>query len=131
AGIEIGRATNLPVEKIVEAVKDILREAKTTSVSCGVALPLSSSLISFISIPPVPDKQIGDVVALEARKYIPVPLAEVMLDYSIIPREEAYVTDEVGNKTAKQGHDILVVAIHNEYLNSYQSIMTGIGLLPS
>jgi type IV pilus assembly protein PilM len=135
AGIEIGRATNLPVEKIIEAVKDILREAKTTTVNCGAALPLSSSLITFISIPPVPDKQIGDVVALEARKYIPVPLAEVMLDYSIIPREESYATDDAGkdvaSKTDKQGHDILVVAIHNEYLNSYQSIMVGTGLAPS
>ena len=87
AGIEVGRATNLPAEKRIEAVKDILREAKTTTVICGAALPLSASLISFITIPPVPDKQVGDVVAIEARKYIPVPLSEVLLDYSIIPRE--------------------------------------------
>ena len=131
AGVEIGRATNLPPEKIIEAVKDILREAKTTTVSCGSALPLASSLISFITIPPVPDKQIADVVALEARKYIPVPLSEVMLDYSIIPREEAYATDDAVTKTEKQGHDILVVAIHNEYLTNYQTIMSSCGLIPS
>jgi type IV pilus assembly protein PilM len=130
AGIEIGRSTNLPTEKIIEAVKDILREAKTTTVNCGAVLPLSSSLIAFISIPPVADKQIGDVIALEARKYIPVPLNEVMLDYSVIPREEAYVTDDEATKTEKQGKDVLVVAIHNEYINQYQSIMAGTGLQP-
>jgi len=130
AGIEVGRATQLPADKIIEALKDILRESKTTTGSCGAALPLSSSLITFLSIPPVPEKQIADVVAIEARKYIPVPLSEVLLDYSIIPREEAYVTDEA-TKTEKQGMDVLVVAIHNEYISEYQSVMLGSGLAPS
>lgn len=129
-GVEVGRAINLPVEKVVEALNDILREAKTTTKLCGAALPLSSSLISFISIPPVPEKQIGDVVTLEARKYIPVPLNEVLLDWSIIPKEESYVTEEA-DKTEKQGQDVLVVAIHNEYINEYQAIMAGTGLEPS
>jgi len=133
AGIEIGRSTNLPAEKIVEAIRDIIRESKATTNACGVVLPLSSSLITFITIPPVPEKQISSVVALEARKYIPVSLNEVMLDYSIIPREEAYVNEsEKGKEEAdKQGRDILVVAIHNEYINQYQSIMTGTGLSPN
>ncbi len=131
AGIEVGRATSLPADKQIEAIKDILREAKTTTLICGAALPLSSSLIFFISIPPVPEKQISDVVSIEARKYIPVPLNEVLLDYSVIPREETYVTEDESTKTEKQGHDVLVVAIHNDYINSYQSIMSGSALAPS
>ena len=129
AGIEIGRAVSLPVEKTAEAIKDILREAKTTTVSCGSALPFSASLISFITIPPVPEKQIGDVVTIEARKFIPVPLNEVLLDWSVIPKEEAYVNDdESANKAEKQGHEVLVVAVHNEFINNYQAIIEGSGL---
>ena len=131
AGIEVGRAVSLPVPKVIEAIKDILKEAKTTTSVVGTALPLSSSLIAFITIPPVADKQIADVVSLEARKYIPVPLNEVVLDYSIIPHEENFVTDDDSSKTEKQGRDVLVVAIHNEYINTYQSIMAGSGLKPS
>ncbi len=131
AGTEIGRATNLPVEKQIEAIRDILRESKTTTVNCGAALPLSSSLITFINIPPVPEKQIGDIVAIEARKYIPVSLNEVLLDYSLIPKEETYITDDESTKTEKQGQNVLVVAIHNDYIKEYQSIMSGSGLVPS
>jgi type IV pilus assembly protein PilM len=131
ANVEVGRAVALPADKITEAIRDILREAKTTTVSCGAALPLSSSLITFITIPPVPDKQVGDIVSIEARKYIPVPLNEVLLDYSVIPREESYVTEDESTKTEKQGKDVLVVAIHNDYITEYQSIMTGSGLQPS
>ena len=130
ANMEIGRAVALPPERLIEAIKDILKESKTTTLVSGIALPFSSSLIAFITIPPVGDKQVADVVALEARKYIPVPLNEVLLDYSIIPREDSFVTDDDATKTEKQGRDVLVVAIHNEYINTYQSIMAGTRLNP-
>jgi type IV pilus assembly protein PilM len=84
-----------------------------------------------VNIPPVPEKQMADVVAIEARKYIPVPLSEVLLDFSVIPKEEQYVTEDEGTKTEKQGQEVLVVAIHNDYISDYQSIMSGCGLNPS
>lgn len=136
AGVEVGRATNLPPEKIAEALKDILREAKTTTLAGGVALPLASSLISFVSLPVVQEKQLADVVALEARKYIPVPMNEVMLDWSIVPQEDSYVSDDsrapASQKSVQQQHqDVLIVAILNEFINNYQTI-TGIsGVKPS
>lgn len=161
AGIEVGRATNLPTDKLVEALKDILRESKTTTTACGVALPYFSSLISFITVPSVPDKQMAEVVSIEARKYIPVPMTEVLLDWSIIPKEDALAPGDdegenangtgagnaggipgsgnarsgAGNSSAKaperQTQDVLVVAIHNEYINTYQTLMTGAALTPS
>ncbi|MEK7095328.1 MAG: type IV pilus assembly protein PilM [Patescibacteria group bacterium] len=132
AGIEVGRATSLGNDKIAEALRDILREAKTTTLSAGVALPLSSSLISFITLPQVPDKQMADVIAIEARKYIPVPLNEVMLDWSPVPREETFSTDDDPKKEMKQPtQDVLVVAIHNEYINNYQAIMAACNITPS
>ncbi|MDE1975449.1 MAG: type IV pilus assembly protein PilM [Patescibacteria group bacterium] len=130
-GVEVGRAVSLQSDKLTEAIKDLLRETKTTTVSCGAALPLSSSLITFITVPPVPEKQMRDVISLEARKYIPVPLSEVFLDYSIIPKEETYVGEDESSKTEKRGEDVLVVAIHNEFLSEYQSVMSSSGLQPS
>jgi len=130
-GVELGRAVALPPENTIEAIKDLLTAAKTSTVACGSALPLTSSLITFISIPPVSAKQIGDVVQIEARKYIPVPLDEVFLDYSIIPQEENFDdSGKIEKAQAPKNHDVLVVAIHNSYLNEYQSIMAGSALDP-
>ncbi|MDB5259368.1 MAG: hypothetical protein JWO73_576 [Candidatus Taylorbacteria bacterium] len=133
AGTEVGRATSLDNAKLAEALKDILRESKTTTTACGVALPFSSSLISFINIPQVPEKQMGEVISIEARKYIPVPMTEVLLDWSVIPNEDGLAEDDSQNGVVKKKamQEVLVVAIHNEYLNTYQSIMTGSGLNPS
>jgi type IV pilus assembly protein PilM len=121
----------VPGNKVSEAINDLMKESKTTTNLCGVSLPFASSLIAFITIPQVPDKQIADIVAMEARKYIPVPLGEVMLDYSIIPKEESYVSEDETEQVQKQGKDVLVIAIHNEFVNDYQAIMKGCQLQPS
>jgi type IV pilus assembly protein PilM len=128
AGYEVGRSTSLSNEKLAEALKDIIREAKTTTLLSGVALPLSSSFVTFISVPPVPEKQLAEVVSIEARKYIPVPINEVMLDYSVVPKEDKIILEEEsigGEKMQRTSpQDILVVAIHNEYLNNYRALST-------
>jgi type IV pilus assembly protein PilM len=116
AGVEIGRATNLPVEKLGEALNDVLREGNATTRNCGISIPYSASLISLIKMPAVSEQQLKDMVPLEARKYIPVPIAEVMLDWFVVPKEES--DPEKGKK-----EDVLLVAIHKDTLNKYQSLI--------
>jgi Tfp pilus assembly PilM family ATPase len=85
AKAEIGQATNLPTEKIIEALSDLMREKEVniTTNKCGIAIPFSSSLMSLIEMPMLPYKQLASMVPLEARKYIPVPISEVTLALSI------------------------------------------------
>lgn len=136
AGIEIGRSTNLPMDKIAEALNDVLRESKTTTKECGITIPLSSSLITFMSIPTTDEKQIGGMVTLEARKYIPVPITEVMLDWSVIPKDSIPETTETtpgqpAPEPPKPSTEVLMVAIHNEVLSNYQSLATKTALQPT
>lgn len=136
AKAEIGQATNLPTEKIIEALSDLMREKEVniTTNKCGIAIPFSSSLMSLIEMPMLPYKQLASMVPLEARKYIPVPISEVTLDWSIVPREEVAPTipDEASRNipaTPKiERTDVLLVAIHNDTINKYQEIVTKTGL---
>lgn len=131
-GVEVGRAVALQPEKLAEAVRDLLIAAKTSTVICGSSLPLTASLIRFMTLPPVPEKQLGDIVTIEARKYIPVALDEVFLDYSVIPKEESFSDDgQPVQNAAPTGHDVIVVAILNQYLGEYQTLMGGSGLQPA
>ena len=43
AGLEVGQSTNLPVEKLVEAINDLFAEAKITSRDIIFSLPLTST----------------------------------------------------------------------------------------
>lgn len=132
AGTEIGRATVLQPEKVVAALGDILREAKTTTKKGGVTIPFGSTLMSVIEMPAVDPRQLASMVPIEARKYIPVPIAEVSLDWSIVPKEEVRpekVEVESKNQPRKTAvNDVLLVAIHNETLREYQEIVKKVGL---
>ncbi len=113
--IEIGRATNLPPEKITEALVDVIRESKVTTNESGLAIPFGSSLITAIEMPAVAENKLGQMIPLEARKFIPVPITEVMLDWMVIPKE---LEGKEGEKL-----DVLLVAIHNDVLARFQSIV--------
>src|SRR3989338_8244595 len=107
AGKSIGEATSLPTEKIIEALGDLLKEkeVKITTRLCGVAIPFSSSLITVIDMPNESLKQLSEMIPIEARKYIPVPISEVSLDWYIIPKDKNPESD--GLKTDSGGKPLL------------------------
>jgi type IV pilus assembly protein PilM len=129
SGLEIGRATGLQADKLSEALKDLLREGKTSTTKCGVAIPFPSSLVSLIELPTFDQKQLGQIIPIEARKYIPVPISEVSLDWWVIPKEDDKFTNSamsegaVPNEEVKSKTEVLIVAIHNEALSKYKTIV--------
>jgi type IV pilus assembly protein PilM len=114
AGVEIGRATSLPADKIAEALKDVIREANVTTTDAAISIPYASSLISIIKLPATVEKQLAQVVPIEARKYIPVPISEVLLDWFVVSG---------GKGSQKDGKiDVLLVAIHNDTITKFRAI---------
>lgn len=132
-GAVIGQAVQLPAEKIAEALTDLMKEKEVnvTTKNCGVSIPFSSSLMMEIQLPAVSMKQLGVMVPIEARKYIPVPISEVQLDWSVIPGNEAAPQDTSQVPQAPGAAptvnvpklDILVVAIHNDTIKRYQTVV--------
>ena len=130
----VGQAVSLHTDKLVEALKDLLNEpeVKITTRSCGIAIPFASSLISVMEMPALSMKQLSQMVPIEARKYIPVPITEVTLDWSIIPQERNDnlndgPLDEMGRPVMPKA-EVLTVAIHNSTLEKYREIITKSGL---
>lgn len=132
AGVEIGRATNLSQEKIVEALRDVIKESNVTTRSAGISIASSSSLISFLRMPDMDRKQLETMVPIEARKYIPVPITEVALDWWPIPKEENSFSEfeKVSPTAAPEAKsvDILLVVIHNDVLTRLNQISQSAGL---
>lgn len=137
AGVEVGQATSLSNGKLIEAMTDLMseKEVNLTTTSCGVAIPFASSLMSLIEMPLVSYQQLSVMVPLEARKYIPVPISEVTLDWSVIPNEETEADknaefDDPKDKDIQRVKktNVLLVAIHNETLTKYQELIRKTGL---
>jgi type IV pilus assembly protein PilM len=131
AGVEIGRATNLPMEKRIEALSDLMREANVTTKSAGLSIPLASTLLSLIQVPTVDEKRMAEMVPIEARRYIPVPISEVTLDWWAIPRSEEIFAAPQGSEDHLQDStktDVLLVAILNEALERNKQIVRDLNL---
>lgn len=139
AGTEVGKATVLPPEKIILALTDILREAKTTTKKGGITIPFGSTLMSVIEMPGVKEKDLAQMIPIEARKYIPVSINEVSLDWTVIPKEEIKAEGLIPEANRKMSPftagpkkidtlNVLLVAIHNETLRTYQNLVTKTGL---
>ncbi len=134
AGLEVGQATLLSEEKLTDALKDIMRESKVTTKEAGMAIPFSSSLISLIELPQVSEKELATMVPIEARKYIPVPITEVSLDWWLLPEEIQDASEEEIEKKESSGVaiknriEVMIAAIHNDVNARYQSIVKKLGL---
>jgi type IV pilus assembly protein PilM len=128
-GAEVGQATNLSAEQVAETLKDLLREAKVTAKGCGVSIPFARSLLTLVTLPYRKDpKEQRTVIELEARKYIPVPVSEVQLDWFIVPSTTP-AQSPAGQSPQKI--DVLLVAVHNDELTFLQSIVKSAGLSAS
>ena len=126
AKAEVGRSITLPVDTLSLAISDLLREANTTTKSGAIAIPSSASLIFVISLPEsITEDQLPNIIPTEARKYIPVPISEVTLDWWMMPRQAESVEDEneAGAKLPDRKTEVLVVAIHNDTLAKYRDIL--------
>ncbi|HUQ29934.1 MAG TPA: type IV pilus assembly protein PilM [Candidatus Paceibacterota bacterium] len=131
-GSEVGQATNLSAEQIATTLRDLLREAKVTTTSAGVSIPFARSLLTLVNLPrrEKPEEQ-KTIIELEARKYIPVPITEVQLDWFVVP--DGGSDDTAAKKSAdtieeKKTVDVLLVAVHNDELALLEAAVKGAGL---
>ena len=138
ASLSVGQSAALPPDKIAKALTDLMneKEVNITTKNCGISIPFASSLMTVMEMPEVSTKQLSVMVPLEARKYIPVPISEVTLDWSLIPKSETrtdtkvkeFGSEEDKNAVILPKVDVLVVAIHNQTIARYQEIVTKAGL---
>ncbi len=123
----IGKVVKLPPEKVAEALTDLMREANVTAKTAGLSIPFSSSLVSVIDLPKVDADSLKRIIPIEARKYIPVPVSEVTLDWFVLPPDPGQDSafDQLQDKSAirKQGQEVLLVAITNSILNDFKIVM--------
>lgn len=101
---------------IAKAILAIFDEAKITGREAVFSIPDFASFFIDFSLPPMTKEELPEAVKYEARQYIPMPLSEVTLDWSVID-------GQVG-KNRKKGTPlkVLLVAVPTEFINQYQEI---------
>lgn len=110
----IGQSVTLDAKKEQQALVDVIRESAVKASNAVFAMPLASSFVTTIKFNADEKEDISSRVRVEARKYIPVPIGEVTLDWAEIESE---------TKKNENQRDVLVAAIQNEALNRFKVLM--------
>ncbi len=123
----VGTMTSLPPDKVATAIKDLMKQSNANASRAFFSLQSGGSLIFVLELPEMPESELAQVIPNEARKFIPIPLSEVTLDWFVIPRKETYAEEESA-KGERKKLEILVVAVRNEMLEFYQAVTKALGL---
>ncbi len=106
---------DLPVDELAHRLKILLNRANFKSRVASMSIPVYSSFVTNIEMPKMSKSEIEKSINFEAKKYIPVPLDEVVVDW--------YLVGDRDNKT-----EILLMAAPKELVMRYQKIAQIAGL---
>lgn len=112
----------LVVEKLGPAVKQLLSEANIRDKRVVVSVAESRVYSRILSMPTMSEAELTAAIKWEAEQFVPIPVAEVELDFSIIEQQSAGTTDK---KML-----VYLVAAPKKYLQSLVDFLVGIGLEP-
>ena len=113
----LGSNVVLPLAQRTEALVDVLRESDVQASKVVITLPLAGSFVTTIAITAKPQDDIAPRVNVEARKYIPVPLTDVALEWVEV--------DPLKN-TPQSVREVLVAAIQNDVLADSRKLLASI-----
>lgn len=113
----LGASVVLPVEQRTEAIVDVLRESNSKADVAILALSLVQSFVTTVSFSAGEKEDIAPRVPVEARKVIPVPLADVALEWVEVPRLST---------TPESVREVLVAAIQNTALKETKQILASL-----
>lgn len=106
-------------QDVTGLVKDLLKESGVTTKHAIVSLPASASFITNIHFPRVAPSEIEQAIPFEARKYIPIPISEVVLDWDIIENAED-----------RQNVEVVIIAVPYEVIEKFKRIAEASGIVP-
>lgn len=109
-----GSSLLLSDKDIARAINAILKKAQIATKEAFFSIPDFSTFFTFLELPQMSREELSSAVQFEARQHIPLPLTEVVLDWSVIEGEVS------AKKQSKL--KVLLVAVPHEVIRQYQAI---------
>lgn len=104
---------SLSDEELGAMLGELIRATRAKPRNATMSVPIFSSFVTLIELPELKEKELAEAMPFQARKYVPVPIEDVTLDWSIAGRR---------NTQAGSMLDVLLVAIPNEIVARYLKI---------
>ena len=86
-----------------ELLRDLFKESNISAKDAVFSIPSTVGFTTVISFPLLPREEIEQAIPFEARKYVPIPIAETVIDWDIIEISEE-----------KKSTEVLLIAVSKE-----------------
>ncbi|HUO75717.1 MAG TPA: type IV pilus assembly protein PilM [Candidatus Paceibacterota bacterium] len=119
---------DLPDEQIAQSIAEIVRTAGMKARDAVASVSSFATFATVINLPYTTEEDLAKTVPLEARKYIPVPLDQVILDWSIVGVAGKEGSPLPTAPAAGTSVEVFLAAVPKDETARYQRIMKGAGL---
>lgn len=128
------------MDKTVALLDKVLIDSRATTKKTVAALPSFSVFSSIISLPPMKKKELPQAISWEAKKFVPLPLEEMTLDWKLLgsssdldklDKKFKKEDKEKGSKERKTRNGdikVLIAAAPKKLVMRYISIFKAAGL---
>ncbi|MFH1393078.1 MAG: type IV pilus assembly protein PilM [Patescibacteria group bacterium] len=96
-------------------LRRLIKESGMKANKINMSVPIFSSFLTVMELPRMSEAEIAKAIQFEAKKYVPVPLESVVVDWSLIGEEAGKIL-------------VLLVAIPKDLINEYTAIANSAGL---
>lgn len=122
-------------QELTEALTKLLQLAGARPSSLHCCLPRHAATVKFPELPKADKDQLAGMVRLDAQRYIPFPLEEVVLGYidlsGLGPEDPSAEPRANGEGAAGSLIPILLIAVRQEIVRRYRSVVSTVLHRPS
>ena len=128
---DIGKSFTVVDTKLSDALADVVREAKVTVKSATVSIPLKNSFLTIMDMPRLSDQELKNAIPYEARKYVPIPLSEAMIDWWVLPPMSTESAETSIGSRKRDIVNVMLAAVPKEIVEKYETILRRVGIAVS
>ena len=127
-GGDVGRSVMVVKDRLKVALSDLIKEAKVTAKESTISVPLKHSFFTTMRLPHLSDQELKDSIQYEARKYIPVPMSEVVVEWWVLsPTGKEVAETSIGTGT-RNFLEVFLSAIPKDIVENHQNLLSEVGL---
>ncbi|HTK04317.1 MAG TPA: type IV pilus assembly protein PilM [Candidatus Eisenbacteria bacterium] len=122
-------------KETAELLKKMVQKAKTSTMRTVAGLPIASVFSSVITVPKGSEREVREAIQWQAKKLIPVPLEEMVLDPKIIttPGEKAKASAAPAakgeiKKDEQKSIQVLITGASKSMVGKYTAVFKQAGL---
>lgn len=132
---------NVSEKDTIAGLKELFKKIKFSSKDVVASIPSFSTFTTVLELPYLSEKDLARVIPYEARRYIPIPIEDVVLDWSIISVKKTPGSPEAAPQSSSPREysgqagqakppnvEIFLAAVPKDEAEKYRRIFSSAGL---